>query len=166
MGTRCPDRRFESGLVANCGINHHYLKSARPLRSGLCALSSLISKKGELISGAGKGSSLAQGHPGINELQGCQWRLCRLGKILTIPVSCGTPERIGMDGTINLSSLHPLGIQMCGEVGWAWAAPDVAPPPHYNSHNAPRSRPAAPGACAQLHMAPRWLTQRPGARAR
>lgn len=28
----------------------------------LCALSSLISKKGELISGAGKGSPLAQGH--------------------------------------------------------------------------------------------------------
>lgn len=109
VGTRCCDRRFESGLVAKCGINHDYLKSGCSLRSGLCALSSLISKKGELMSGAGKGSSLAQGHPGINELQGChksgcQWRLCRLGKI---PVSCGTPERFGMDGTVNLSSFHP-----------------------------------------------------------
>lgn len=45
--------------------------------------------------------------------------------------------------------------------------------PHYKSHNAPRPNAytpahpfAAPGACAQLHMAPRWPTQRPVAPAR
>lgn len=57
--------------------------------------------------------------------------------------------------------------QRCGQ-GQPTRAPSH---PHYKSHNAPRAprRPggdfhpaaASPGACAQLYMAPRWLTQRP-----